>query len=33
MEIKFVIPSVQYNIETILEFQKDEQSNFWSEPL
>ena len=33
MEITFVNPGVDYMIERIMEFQTEEESAFWSEPL
>lgn len=33
MEITFIKPSVDYMIERILDFQSEDVSNFWAEPL
>jgi hypothetical protein len=33
MEIKFINPGAEYMIQQIMELQKDDTTNFWSEPL
>ena len=33
MEINFINPGVEYMIQSIMEFQTEEMSAFWSEPL
>lgn len=33
MEIKFVNPGVDYMVESVLAFQSEEESDFWSDPL
>ena len=33
MDLIYKYPGKEYSINSILEFQRDEQSAFWSEPL
>ena len=33
MELKFCYPGVGYSVESILEFTKEGQTGFWSEPV
>lgn len=33
MNLIYKYPGVKYSVDSILEFQRDEQSSFWSEPL
>jgi len=33
MEVKFIKPSIEYMVESIMNFQTEEETDFWTEPL